>query len=1069
MRLSCFSLIILLLGHAAATAERYPAANGLERSLVAEQPLLRNPVSLSVDTDGTIFVTETARRKVADLDIREFATFGWIEQDLALTSVAEKEAFFREQLDGEQKFSGTSLKDWDGDQKITSKDLTTMSERVVRISDQDGDGVYETSNVFAENFNTEVTGIAAGVLAWRGDVYATIAPDLWKLRDTTGDGVADLRESLVHGFGIHIAYAGHDMHGLTPGPDGRIYWTIGDKGTHVISQEGRQFLAPHEGAVLRCYPDGSGFEIFARGLRNPQEIAFDRYGNIFSVDNDSDQRGERERFLHITEGSDSGWRNYYQYRRSQYNPWMEESLSVPSGELQPAYITPTNANYSDGPAGFAFNPGTALNEKYKDSFFVTEFPKGNLRSFQVRPKGATFEIVGDHVVLSGVANVGITIGPDGALYAADWGGGYPLNSKGAIWKIDDPISTNSEGRKEVAQLLRAGPAKIASARLVEQLAHPDQRIRLQAQWELVERGAEAEFRRAASAPNADEMTVVHSLWGLSQLKVFDRTLFEQLAGGQHPELRAQAARYASESQAKAVPALDGLLQDSSLRVRSCAATSIWRLGMSQSLDAIIEMLAENGDRDAYLRHAGVLALTAAPPQEIAAKTLGHGSASVRLAAAVAFRRLSSPLVAQLLQDSDPRVVTEAARAIFDEPAIEEGYPALADLIRENPSAQAPAIRRSIAANRSLADSQSALRLANFATLAEVPEALRVVALQALASWTESSKLNAVDGRYDPMAPAERVFVKAAYEIVFEKLQDDPAKSIAAATANLSKSLGLVGSAAALVREVVDPDREAPARIQSLVALSGVDAPRYKEILPTLLEDSAPEVRAYAASQLVETDPATVFAYAVRILKESDDISERQQAVLTLAKANDAAAKSVLISLAEEAQKAPERDAAILLEITEAVPAAKDILASRVSLAGGEAALGEQIFNEHLGAQCTACHRIGSEGSRVGPPLDAIGKQSRQHILQSMLEPQAVLAAGYGLMTIKTKSGETLFGNLKEETSTALTLILSDETERELQLSEIESKSQPLSTMPAMGAILSARELRDLVEYLAQQK
>ncbi len=394
---SAFSLF----GFAALSAETFPAANGLERSIVAQQPLLQNPVSVSVDVDGTIYVTETARRKVADLDIREFYKEGWVEHDVSLTSVEEKQAFFRSELDGSKKFEEASLEDWNKDGKIDHKDLTSITEKIVRITDEDGDGKYDASNVFAEDFNTEVTGIAAGTLAWRGDVYATIAPDLWKLRDTTGDGKADKRESIAHGFGVHIAYAGHDMHGLTLGPDGMIYWTIGDKGVNVTSKEGVNHFAPHEGAVLRCYPDGSGFEIFARGLRNPQEIAFDQYGNIFSVDNDSDREGERERFLHITEGSDTGWRNYYQYRTPKYNPWMAESLSVPKGNYQPAYITPTNLNYSDGPAGFAFNPGTALNEKYHNAFFVTEFPKGVIRSFKVKPKGATFEITDDHEVLSG--------------------------------------------------------------------------------------------------------------------------------------------------------------------------------------------------------------------------------------------------------------------------------------------------------------------------------------------------------------------------------------------------------------------------------------------------------------------------------------------------------------------------------------------------------------------------------------------------------------------------------------------------------------------------------------------
>jgi hypothetical protein len=278
MRTSAFVISAFQLFSLAAftRAESFPATNGLERTLVAKEPLIKNAVSVSVDVDGAIYVTESARRKVGDLDIREFTSYDWVRHDVSFTSIDDKLAFFRKELDGKNKFPKSSLKDFNNDEKIDSKDLTVATEKIIRLTDNDGDGVAEKSTVFAENFNTEVTGIAAGVLAWRGDVYATIAPDLWKLRDTTGDGIADKRESLAHGFGLHIAYAGHDMHGLTLGPDGRIYWTIGDKGTNVTSKEGKKFFAPHEGSLLRCYPDGSEFEIFARGLRNPQEIAFDR-------------------------------------------------------------------------------------------------------------------------------------------------------------------------------------------------------------------------------------------------------------------------------------------------------------------------------------------------------------------------------------------------------------------------------------------------------------------------------------------------------------------------------------------------------------------------------------------------------------------------------------------------------------------------------------------------------------------------------------------------------------------------------------------------------------------------
>lgn len=1053
-----------LLSVSAIAAETFPAANGLERSLVAEQPLLKNPVSVSVDVDGTIYVTETARRKAADLDIREFVKFGWVPRDVALTSVAEKRAFFEEQLDGKNVFNGTALKDQNKDGKIDVKDLTAISEKIIRLTDKDGDGVYDTSNVFAEGFNTEVTGIAAGTLAWRGDVYATIAPDVWKLRDTTGDGKADQRESIAHGFGIHIAYAGHDMHGLILGPDGKLYWSIGDKGVNVTDKDGKNHYAPHEGAVLRCNPDGSGFEIFARGLRNPQEIAFDKYGNLFSVDNDADFKGERERFLHITEGSDTGWRNYYQYRGSAYNPWMAESIWEPSGKHQPAYITPTSANYSDGPSGFAYNPGTALNPKYADAFFVTEFPKGNLRSFKVKAKGATFEMTDEHVVYSGPMNVGINFGPDGALYSADWAGSYPLNEKGAVWKLDDPKEAGSELRKEVAAMLKAGSKDLSTADLVKRLSHADMRVRLDAQWALAEKKAIAELHQVVASEKSGQLARIHAVWALSQDGRFFEKAFHSLANSDDPELRAQAAKHAGETLKGANSILTKMLADESPRVRFHAATAIWKTGDATGIDAVITMLAENDNKDAYLRHAGVLALTASPAEAIAAKTLTHESPAVCLAAAVAFRRISSPLAAKLLSDPDPKIVAEAAHAIFDDPPIPAAYPALAELIRKNPKATVPAARRSIAANRTLADAESAARLADYAADETVENSLRIAALEALASWPEASEPNPVDGRHDPLKPADVALAKAAYQPHAVALVNHPDKAISQAAFAVSKSLGISSDPKEMEKDILNPKADLATRLRGLDSLAtsreNADRAAFAKILSVLLKDKSAPLRARAASLLAEFDPAAVIAYAEAALTGTDDIQEKQEAVRLLGKLKPAALEKILT----------KPDPFLLIELSEALPDAKlKIDPNTASLHGGDAELGEIVFNEHLAAQCVACHRVEKVGSEVGPPLTEVGKKGREYILESLIDPQAKITPGYGIVTLINKDGSVVSGALMERGENHIVLKAPDGKVQRHSLGQMANLKPPISTMPPMGDILTSRQLRDLVEYLSGLK
>ena len=152
-----------------------------------------DPVAVTVDEKGAVYVCATTRRKVGDLDIREHMQ--WVADDVGLTSPLEKEAFYKRVMaPGVLLGPRGSVKDHNGDGSVDWKDLSFHKERIYKIVDTDGNGVADKITLFAEGFNAVGAGIAAGILYHDGWVYVTAQPDLWRLKDTDGDGVADLKE-----------------------------------------------------------------------------------------------------------------------------------------------------------------------------------------------------------------------------------------------------------------------------------------------------------------------------------------------------------------------------------------------------------------------------------------------------------------------------------------------------------------------------------------------------------------------------------------------------------------------------------------------------------------------------------------------------------------------------------------------------------------------------------------------------------------------------------------------------------------------------------------------------------
>lgn len=1042
-----------------------------------------DPVALSLDDQGRVYVTQTRRRKIQDLDIRQHR--GWISNDLGLCTVSDKSQFFKTQLaiGGPQDKQRKHVQDVNGDGQHDWRDLTVISEVIYRLEDQDRDGTADGITTFAEDFKTEVTGIAAGVLAYDDAVYATVAPDLWKLEDTDDDGVADTQRSLVHGFGLHIAYAGHDMHGLTVGPDGKIYWSIGDKGINVTTTDGNNFAYPDQGGVMRCNPDGSDFEVFAHGLRNVQEFAFDQYGNLFGVDNDSDQPREKERFVYIVDQMDAGWRCYYQYREGQYNPWTDEKLWELPSENHPAYIVPPIRHFIDGPAGFKFNPGTALSPEFKDYFFLTGAPTGGQHAFQVKRDGDSFEMINEQQIGSGLAIVGLAFGPDGALYGADWDGGYPLDEKGSVVKVDVPASMRQDIRKEVQELLSQGFKDAEASDLVRLLAHQDMRIRMKAQFGLVRRDRGDLLAAQALNGSASQFTRLHAVWGLGQLARKADTLARDslvLAfRDSDPMVRGQAVKTFGElKSANATPVLK-LVKDEDPYVRTLAALALARHPMPAATEFLLEQAAELKAGQYYLRHGLVTALAACAT----AKELyeAQKNDNQRLVAVLALRRQASPEVQRFLSDPNLQIANAAARAIHDDASITEALPALANQLNTDRPKSEAFIRRALNANYRLGNRENADRLSQFCLSSEQSIELRDQALDCLANWNQPSVLDRVEGIHRPLLQKRESINFEDYLELFLASGESSIRRSAIETA-LKSDVSLPLSTLAKLIE----DSELPGQLR-VTALQKLDH-RYRELLSQAATSASDELRIEALSITTSHAGGNNVARLMKTIEQASTLSEKQAAIGLLADLNDEAAEQALLKLGTQLKNgklAPElahevysalansqeEELNSLVETIDAQsekPLDGELARFAFLFAGGDSTKGEQVFNTHLQAQCSRCHRIGAEGSNIGPELTEIGKKrSPKQLLNSIVHPSFEIDEKYRTQLVLLESGQVLKGAVQSESEDTIEFADSTGNIQKVNVDEIESiKQQKVSLMPPMTDILTPNQIRHLVAYLS---
>ena len=1070
-----------------------------------------SPTAISFGNDGSLYVAETHRFRYGVEDDRN--NLFWYHDDLAAKTTADRLAMHEK---------------WKA--KKSLEFMTAKSEVIRYLSGEKADGTFTQSKVFAEKFNHVLDGTAAGVMTWDDNVYFACIPKLWMLQDAKKDGTEAQRKVIEDGFGVRVSLSGHDMNGFAIGPDGRVWGTIGDRGFNFTTKEGKKYDSHNRGAIFRFEPDGTNFEVVHFGLRNPKEIAFDDFGNGFSVDNNSDQ-GDAARVVYVVEGADSGWEMEHQAMHTFHREigleqrplsrWMTEKVWELQNPVQPAFIIPPSAYITSGPSGLTYHPGAGFVEAEAQHFHICDY-RGSaggsgIWSFKMEPAGAGMKMTESHQLLWGVAATDIEYDWKGRLVVSDFITGWESHDAGRIITLEAQKMMKPEAAATVADLIKGGFTKQSSAELAKLLSHADQRVRLRAQIELTRRPDAADrFEAATKSEHALER--LHGVWGLGILarrgaaiapgEAFSgqhtpvAPLADRVAAAQRlvpllshadAEVRAQAIRVLEEAPLKGndLP-LGKLILDPSLRVRSFAAIAAARLGADKYLPEVLTMLKENADADPILRHAGSFAIDhlckSAEAFDAVAK---DDNASVRLAAVITLRRRLDPSAARFVNDKSTVIADEAIRAVHDL-GLEPGRPAVAALIDDLGSRQWTTfmLRRLTHSAFRLGGEKNAARVVAIATNEKLPAEARAEALRLLAQWTNPYPVDQSTAHWSPLLPRDVKELSPSLSAALPALLKGDSETLRAAlelveqyrleVASLSNEL--------LASLVANPKLSGSARAKALELWLERKPTDLTVIADRYSKDKQDEVAMVAIGALAHLNPAQGL---IELSKSTaaGSAARRQGAWKALAKLQAPGVEAVFIESLQALEKANGVSPAAI-ELLEAAavrsePGVKTALvAVQKSLAGGDDKLakwmpameggnaknGFALFQALPAGQCLRCHRASDDshaaGGEAGPNLAGVAKRGdRRYLLESIVSSSAVVVAGYGTVNIDLVNGGALVGALIKDAPDAVDIDVAGNRWR-VARKDIKSLTAPVSGMPALDAVLTLNEVRDLVAWLA---
>ena len=912
-----------------------------------------------------------------------------------------------------------------------------------------------------------------------GALYLVHPPYLSVFRDADGDGKADKpaeRKLLVDGLGGGIEHprgGDHTTNGCRMGIDGWIYIAVGDFGAGIPKEKAGakgtdgSRVTLHGGGVLRVRPDGSELEVHAEMTRNICDVAISPTLDLFSRDNTNDGKGWNTRFHHFTAMANAGYPRLYKNFAAETAPPLAD-YGGGSG---------TGALYLDEP-GFPAGYGNAL--------LTCDWTTGTLHRHPLKPFEATF-IAGQETFEKTPRAIDVDVDGFSRLYLADWrNGSYTYGGKGKQVGLIRQITPQGTTRASYVDV-----TKVPDAQLVRLLASASAVQRLEASRRLIDTrkvgqaDAVLALARDAKSPLAARVAAVFT--------------YKQLLGrGATPGLLALCGddalrEFALRALADRLTELEGVptqpfvagLSDPNPRVRLQALIGLSRLKLRVAAPDVLRIAATWPSDSSKLEAGAHYRLP-----HTAVKTLAQLGNVPALAAA-----LRVPATREL-----------ARRALQEIPTLEAADAAI--VASRDPDAAVRAAALTVLARLYHREAPW-----NYTDWWETRPDDRGPYFKPV-EWEGTVRIReAIEAAFAELSSTDRdagleLLALNRIPVSVLKLSGiDPLRAALAAQKPTAAELALLESAAvqgsrswqerqacyrALIRAEGDGALQSRIRVLSAWSQETLAPESAQRAIDDFVNDGArgtevKKLRAFAAK--ADDATARLLWRALLTVVNSPLTKEPQKKQVREEVARNPREIGFFLALADLRLEGFDAQINAALKwdspaLVRAAQAARDAVASRKASAGkkvaelpaaavtatalkgkGDVALGKRLYTQQ---GCIACHSVDASAEQKGPYLGAAGaKFSRDYLIESILDPNKVVAQGFQTVVFTLKDGSTHMGFVTGEADGVVSLRNIAGQSSTLRRADVKAENRlPQSMMPAgLGAGLTVEEFTALIEYL----